>query len=346
LGNFNDKRIRLLGIFLLVLNVLYVRHVFSPPFNAHTLKVIVETIVLNSLYWEIIRWVLQQLRIKYPLLSQTPKRIALVLPLSWAGTILIDWLDMAVINLTGWMPAYSRLDFINTIPGTLVWTITIVGVQEAIYYFGRLLKAEKEAEELKQAYVQTQLDSLKQQVNPHFLFNSLTTLSHLITENAPQAERFLDEMSKVYRYLLRNNEHELIDLATELHFIRSYFHLLKTRYGDSIHLDLMVQPEHEAFLLPSHTLQLLVENAVKHNIIRKSQPLHVQIFTTASQLTVRNNLQRKTSRVLSNKVGLLNIATKFRLLQQPGIQIQETEREFAVTIPLIKTNPLVQQTPA
>lgn len=160
----------------------------------------------------------------------------------------------------------------NTLPSALLFTGLIIGPQEAVYHFNRLLKSEKEAEALKKENLQTQLESLKQQVNPHFLFNSLNTLSYLIGEDTEKAEDFLNELCKVYRYLLRSNEHELTDLKTELQFIRSYFHLLKTRYGDNLRLTVAIEPPYETYLLPSLTLQLLIENAVKQmSLIRPSR---------------------------------------------------------------------------
>jgi LytS/YehU family sensor histidine kinase len=261
----------------------------------------------------------------------------LVLLLCWLVNVLIDWGGMWLNNAIEFRPAYPPAAFRNSIQGGLVLAILILGVQEAAYYFARLLQAEKETEQLKKENLQTQLDSLKQQVNPHFLFNSLNTLSYLISEDAEKAEEFLDEMCKVYRYLLRTNENELTSLGTELQFIRSYFHLLKTRYGDCLHLHLAIAPGHEQSLLPPLTLQLLVENAVKHNIIHKEQPLTVHISTEPSgQLTVKNNLQKKVQVVASNQVGLTNIASKFSLLKQPDIRVEQTETEFLVTVPLIQ----------
>lgn len=332
----NDRWIRISGIGLLLLLDLYTSQIFLQPVSLTTIKFVIEFLLLTTATWEVIRWILVRFRKWFPLLSQTKKRILLVLPICWAASVLIDWVDMVIVNSTGFHKPYSMSSFANTLPGALIFTVLIVGVQEAVYYFDRLIKAEKEAEALKKENLQTQLESLKQQVSPHFLFNSLNTLSYLIGDDAKQAEKFLEELSKVYRYLLRNNEHELTDLATEMQFIRSYFHLLKTRYGDSLHLQLAIEPRYETYLLPSLTLQLLIENAVKHNIIHKTQPLTVQIITQPDGLLmVKNNLQKKIQHIPSTQIGLANIAAKFRLLKQREIIIKETEDEFAVIIPLM-----------
>jgi LytS/YehU family sensor histidine kinase len=187
--------------------------------------------------------------------------------------------------------------------------------------------------------LQSQLDSLKQQVNPHFLFNSLNTLSSLIRKDADLAENFLDELSKVYRYLLQNNEDSLIDLEKELEFMYSYFHLLTTRYGDAIKLKVNVASEYLHHRIPPLTLQLLIENAVKHNVIDKSSPLMIEVETKGKgQLVVRNNIQLKLLKMPSNKIGLTNIASKYKLLDQPDIIILQTADSFTVQVPLLKSN--------
>lgn len=332
----DDRWVRISGISLLLLLDLYSAQTFVHSFGLATVKAVLEFLVLTTITWEVNRWILVRFRNWFPLLSETKKRILLVLPVCWVASVLVDWLDMFVVNSTGYHAPYPLTSYINSIPGALIYCVLIVGVQEAAYYFARLIKAEKETEALKKENLQTQLESLKQQVSPHFLFNSLNTLSYLIGDDAKQAEKFLDELSKVYRYLLRNNENELTNLATEMQFIRSYFHLLKTRYGDSLHLQLAIEPRFEAYLLPSLTLQLLLENAVKHNIIHKTQPLTVQIITRPDGLlTVKNNLQKKVQNVPSTRIGLANIAAKFQLLNQREITVEETELEFAVTVPLM-----------
>ncbi len=332
----NDLWIRIGGISLLVIVDLYSFGLLAKPPTLATLKYGLEFVLLRTASWESLRWVLIQFRKWFPHLSQTRQRILLMMPVCWVVLVTIDCTDMLLVNASGYHTPYPTFAYVNSLPSGLLFTVFIIGVQEAVYYFVRLLKSEKVAEELKKENLQTQLDSLKQQVNPHFLFNSLNTLSYLIDEDPERAEMFLDELCKVYRYLLQANEHELTDLTTELQFICSYFHLLETRYGDSLRLHVCIEPPYETYRLPSLTLQLLVENAVKHNVIDKVQPLIVRISTKAGgELTVSNNLQRKPQPLISTRVGLRNIATKFRLMGQGDIRIEETADQFAVVVPLI-----------
>ncbi|MGB8190489.1 MAG: histidine kinase, partial [Chitinophagaceae bacterium] len=212
-----------------------------------------------------------------------------------------------------------------------------MAMNEGIYGYSKWKETRLEAEQLTKEKLQTQLAGLLQQINPHFLFNSLNSLSALISEDPKQAQKFLSDMSKVYRYLLRTNETELTSLTAELQFIDSYFNLVETRFGAGVKLVRNINEKHQSYLLPPLTLQLLLENAVKHNIVSKSKPLMIEIFSANGQkLVVRNNLQRKKLVVDSTKVGLANIAAKYRLLNKSAIEIEETEHHFSVAIPLIE----------
>jgi two-component system LytT family sensor kinase len=255
--------------------------------------------------------------------------------------------DFALILLTfygshfvrGMHATHSPALFFLMFVVSSVLALAQVGIYEGFYYFARLRKVEQEKEELLRVNLQSQFDSLKQQVNPHFLFNSINTVSSLIDKDADRAKKYLAEMSKVYRYLLRTNEEELTTLKIELQFIDSYFHLLKTRFGDGLRLNIAVEETFKNYYLPALTLQLLIENAVKHNSIDKAKPLIIDIATKENGwLSVKNNLQKRINVIPSTKIGLSNIMAKYKLLNQPEVMIHETLKEFAVFLPLIKNN--------
>lgn len=196
--------------------------------------------------------------------------------------------------------------------------------------------AQQQIEALTKARMQVELDALRQQVNPHFLFNSLNSLISLIDEDPRQASAFAEELSTVYRYLLRSNDAPLVPLTSELDFVGSYYHLLKTRHGNAIEIVTRIDPDLEERQIPPLTLQLLIENAVKHNVILPEQPLRIELRTPDRQhLLVSNNLQRKPSRAISNGVGLSNIISKYQMLNQPAPTIEDNGREFRVTLPLV-----------
>ena len=211
-----------------------------------------------------------------------------------------------------------------------------IAMNESIYGYSKWKESKLEAEQLTREKLQTQLNGLLQQINPHFLFNSLNSLSALIAEDQKQAQKFVSDLSKVYRYLLRTNETELTTLTAELQFIDSYFHLLQTRFGAGVQLIKNIRADDMLLLLPPLTIQLLVENAVKHNTISKSKPLFIEICTIDGQLMVRNNLQKKTLKVESGKVGLSNISEKYRLINKSKIDISDAHGFFTVKVPLIK----------
>ncbi|MGB8190282.1 MAG: histidine kinase, partial [Chitinophagaceae bacterium] len=207
------------------------------------------------------------------------------------------------------------------------------------YTLERYKESVEEKQEMEQLSTFHELDSLKNQVNPHFLFNCFNTLSSLIAEDKKKAEKFLNELSKVYRYLLRNNEDGLSTVQNEINFIRSYYQLLQTRHGDAVQVNIEIEKRYDPYLLPSLSLQLLVENVVKHNVLSKNRPLVIDIFTTAgNKLVVNNNLQRRAVNAPSNRVGLNNIKTKYHLLKQDGFQVIDDEKNFTVVLPLIWNN--------
>ncbi len=192
-------------------------------------------------------------------------------------------------------------------------------------------------QQLNQQMTEMQMRALQAQISPHFLFNSLNSLSALIADEPPKAEKFVDEMASVYRYLLRANDTGLTPLRHELRFLHSYYHLLKTRYGAGIDLRMDTDPTLLDHLLPPLTLQLLVENAVKHNVVSAEAPLTIRVFTATDRtLCVHNSLRRKAgNRLSSTQKGLLNITEKYRLLNQPDIRIEETDVAFEVGVALI-----------
>lgn len=281
--------------------------------------------------------VMHWLRIKFPLLRQTSLRLSI---------LAIAHLSMTFLTFVGLFYAYDAVNFLGYIldPAKLktcllvaiAVTMIATTMWEADYIFKQWKFSVAEKEKLEQLTIQYEFDTLKSQVNPHFLFNCFNTLSSLITEDRRQAEIFLNELSKVYRYLLRNNENGLSTLKSEIQFINSYYKLLQTRHNQALLMSIEIDKKYEHYLLPSLSLQLLVENAVKHNQLSKNHPLNIEIFTTAGKkLIVNNNLHPRIIKGTSNKIGLHNIRSKYLLLEQKGFQILEDGKTFSVVLPLI-----------
>jgi len=188
---------------------------------------------------------------------------------------------------------------------------------------------------LEKEKTQVMYESLKQQLNPHFLFNSLTSLSSLITTNPPDAKRFLDKMSKIYRYILKNRDSEVVSLAEEIKLADTYTQLQQTRFKKGLLVNMVVGEEHLHRKIAPVTLQNLIENAIKHNIIDEETPLVINISVHDDYLVVQNNAQKKTFVETSNKQGLANMRSLYHYLSGKPVVITEDNHFFIVKIPLI-----------
>lgn len=202
--------------------------------------------------------------------------------------------------------------------------------------FRRLEDVQLRAERLEKENVQAQFAALKSQVNPHFLFNSLSILSSLVHADAELSEKFIDQLSRAYRYILEQKDNERVLLKTELEFIQAYRFLLNIRFENKFDVFIDV-PEwaQSRYSIAPLTLQLLVENAVKHNRMSTKEPLRVHILLEGDYLVVSNNLQPRPKSENSTGVGLENIITRYALLTDQSVWVGERDGDFVVRIPLL-----------
>lgn len=278
-------------------------------------------------------------RNRFPKDDQFMKRTMIIVGLFIIMTGLLILLLFTIYESIGPLNfTFREGSFIGAYSATVVLNIFLTILHEAVAKFASYKATLVETEQLKKEYMQSQLLGLKSQVNPHFLFNGLNSLSSLISEDPGKAEQFLDEMSKVYRYLLRNDEEQLVELETELRFINSYYYLLSVRYGEGIQVTIDIADEQRELMIPPLTLQMLFENAFNLNTISKDHPLRISIRSMSDGwLEVKNNIQAKlTSDVQANKEGLDNIINKFRLLCQQNVTIEENATHRTIRLPLIK----------
>ncbi|SOD81708.1 sensor histidine kinase [Spirosoma fluviale] len=189
--------------------------------------------------------------------------------------------------------------------------------------------------QLEKEKVQVQLDSLKNQVSPHFLFNSLSSLDSLIDDNPVLARQFLQQLSKVFRYVLQHKEKALVPLETELAFIKNYISLLHTRFDGAFVVKCEVNAGAMEQLIVPVTLQILIENAIKHNVISEARPLTITMSSKDGYLSVTNPLQRKRQVETSNRQGLENLKLLYSFLSQKSVEVIETDALFQVRLPLI-----------
>lgn len=223
---------------------------------------------------------------------------------------------------------------------TYAWLVNLLYhlVNTVIFYFKEYKISRHQTETLRKLNAQAELQIVKNQINPHFLFNNLNVLSTLVLQNNSEANKFIEEFSKVYRYILSNQEKELIDLKTELYYIRPYIFLLEKRFGNALLVEIDVNEiNHHKYIIPA-ALQMLIENAMKHNVISKQKPLNIKIsISDDNKIIVTNNLQLRQSSEPSSNIGLKNIIKRYQLVAEEKVVVKEALDFFSVTIPLINT---------
>ena len=192
-------------------------------------------------------------------------------------------------------------------------------------------------EQLERAKAEAELEALKNQVDPHFIFNSLNTLSHLIEDKPEKAKLFNDNLAEIYRYILQNKARDLILLKEEIEFVKHYFSLLRIRFEDAVELQIQVDDSiAEQYLIPPISLQILVENAIKHNEFSDQNPLRIHIQLGDQALTVRNEVRKKQLRKPSSGIGLKNLDERYQLITSKQMKIDGNETEFIVGLPVLK----------
>jgi LytS/YehU family sensor histidine kinase len=216
----------------------------------------------------------------------------------------------------------------------ILFSFCVSTVFSAMEFYRKSLQTAMEVELLKEAGLRSQLETLRQQVNPHFLFNSLNVLSALIPLDSEKAQTFVRHLSKVYRYVLDAGKSELAEIHEELEFLYAYSYLLQQRFGDALIWEIS-KDENIRGRIPSLAVQLLAENAVQHNIVSKAKPLTIKVEFGNGVVRIKNNLQLKQKPESSTGIGLYNITQRYVLSGFPEPLIVQTESYFEVVLPII-----------
>lgn len=286
-------------------------------------------------------YILRYLNIKMPWGQYLVQRILIEAIL----TIVYSALTMTLLytlyaNLSSFAEV-SRIALFWNVFIAVVITIVAVSIIESIDFFRSWTQSQVETERLQKENIQARFEALKNQLNPHFLFNSLNVLSSLIHKDPDLAEDFVEKLSKVYRYLLENRDRKLVPLKDEVDFLKAYTFLQKSRYGANLQIDLNITSSQDEFYLPPLTLQLLLENAVKHNVIAKDQPLIISIETDDDNyLTVRNNLQERSDREWSAGLGIANLKERYHFFTEVEPKFGTSGNQYFARVPLLKENNL------
>lgn len=217
----------------------------------------------------------------------------------------------------------------------LFFALALIAIYISFNFFNAWKKSLLEVEKYKTLSAEAQLTNLKNQIKPHFLFNNLSVLSSLIYQDQDKAVNFVNELSKVYRYVLDNKNAELISLQEELAFLNHYTYLLKIRFEKAVSFTVNVEEKYLSRYLPPMCLQLLVENTIQHNEASQAKPLRVDIYTKNDALIIENNIQLRSDRAESTKTGLNNIQSRYSYYADKKVEISDNGEFFRVTLPLM-----------
>ncbi|MEL6660354.1 MAG: histidine kinase [Bacteroidota bacterium] len=230
------------------------------------------------------------------------------------------------------LEVYKEIDtYFTTLIITLLISLFMHGRQFLMNYRDSIIAQE----ELKRTNLASRYESLQNQINPHFLFNSLNVLSTLIRKDVDLSDKFIEQLASVYRYVLESRNQEVVSLSKEKEMLEAYLFLLQIRFGEQLQVDIDL-PEAADEVIPPLTLQLLAENAVKHNVVSRKRPLSLSISRVAEEILVSNTLQPKQQKQESLGIGLNNIRERYLLLSEKEIQVGESEGQFEVRLPVLQ----------
>jgi hypothetical protein len=339
---FDDRKLMALMIPLLALLIPFVffglRLHRQPYFNY---KIYITTFITTSVVWLGNRAIMIWSRTKYPLYEETKTRIK-------SQTTIMLFFTFFSTNLLGWsLKDYCNFEdpnFIGRSLGDILFnsnsasffsTLAISAIYESSYLLSQLRHSVEEKEMLKRESLMAQLNALKTQVNPHFLFNNLNTLCSIIPDHPKQAVAFVQELSKVYRHILEVKDETSIPLREEMEVLQAYAFLLQTRFGENLQIEIAVPAGNMEDKVVPLSLQLLMENAIKHNIVSQDRPLQILVTVKDGKLMVSNNLQKKNQLIESTGIGLNNIRNRYKMLTNQTVEVIELAESFSVSIPLI-----------
>ncbi len=332
----NDKWARIIGIPLvsLVFAFIYEGDILL-LFDHRFFIMLLPPFLVTASIWEGNRLILYLGRKQFPSHLQIGKRLLIQL---FCSIIFTFTASVILTNLIHFIlgPEFCKnhdvsMHFLINMGAT----IFILSIYESAYFFSEWKKNVQKTEALARENIQSQFEALKNQVDPHFLFNSLNTLAALIEEENQPAQKYLEQLSDVYRYVLLNKDRSTVTLEEELAFVESYLYLNKTRFRDNLRIETQIPQQQQSRLIAPLSIQMLVENAIKHNVISKDKPLTIRIVQEADWIRVENNIQEKVLFEKSTKVGLQNIINRYSYLSSSPVQIGSDTDLFTVKLPLL-----------
>jgi sensor histidine kinase YesM len=336
LRKIKSKRKFVYGFFLVLTLVRGIMiRIFYPEYTILQQCLIALIALLFMVFmWEVIDGINNWLNLKMPFEQGVKKRLISQLLLCIAITFSLH--TVLLIAFRDWLPQdFNRLVLGISYFIDFVLVFAINTAFFGIYFFNKWKLNLLRTERLERDRTNAHYENLKNQLNPHFLFNSLSSLDSLIFENQELASQFLQQLSRVFRYVLDNKDKELVELGTEVKFISRYIFLLRTRFGGALQVYIDLEEQTMSRRIVPVTLQILIENAIKHNIINEENQLTIRVFADDQYLHVRNTLHKKSIVETSNKLGLKNLKSLYCYLSPLPVLVEEEENTFAVSIPLL-----------
>ena len=295
------------------------------------------TIMIAFVVWQGNRYLHFSLRSYFDWINKPVQKIT-VLVLS----VTFYTVPVSVLLLVGWYNLFTKeqVNWNIVTESTLIILVAVIFITHVYETVFLVKESESEMirnEQLERAKAEAELEALKNQIDPHFIFNSLNTLSHLIEEKPVKAKQFNDNLADVYRYILQNKARDLVLLREEMEFLENYFSLLQIRFDKAVQLKTSVGEEAmDHYLLPPISLQILAENAIKHNEFSEANPLLLEIEMKNEELIVHNQVRKKTLRKASSKIGLQNLSERYKLTTNKEMVIKEDAKGFTVNLPVLK----------
>lgn len=295
------------------------------------------TIGISFLIWEGNRFLLFTLRSYFDWFNKPVRKIAvLVLAVSFytipiSALLLVIWYQIFNEGKVNWDTITTTTLII------MICVLFITHIYETVFLVREAESEKLKKEQLERARAEAELEALKNQIDPHFIFNSLNALSHLIEKDPVKARQFNDNMADVYRYILQNKARELVLLHEEMLFLNDYFSLLKIRFEQAVQLQINIDAAlFEQYLIPPISLQILVENAIKHNEFSDAIPLVITIDMQNDELIIHNQVRKKILRKASSRIGLHNLGERYKLTTSKEISVIESGSDFRVSLPVLK----------
>lgn len=288
--------------------------------------------------WQGNRYLLFRLRLRFSWLSQPMyKVIALIVSnifytIPIAVGLMSVWYVFAAGGIADWDVIYKATAL------CVVCVVFITHTYETVFLIKSWGTDKTKTEELERAKVQAELEALKNQIDPHFMFNSLNTLSYLIEQDSVKAKLFNDNLAEVYRYILFNRDRNLVLLSEELQFAEKYFSLINIRFGNAVTLRMNHSTDPERLLIPPISLQLLIENAIKHNEFSERKPMTISIEIEEGKAVITNERRPKTGGKPSSHIGLKNLNDRYMLITDRNITVRNERQFFAVELPLLRVS--------